>query len=72
MLLHADRHVLDDMVLALVSELELAEAAHPKIDVGQAAPARVVRAITARSVSARRQSRVRKVDAAVRVIMRCM
>ena len=52
-LLHADRHVLDDVVLALVRELELAEAADAEIDVGEPAPARVVGAVQRLGVGAR-------------------
>ena len=52
-LLHADRHVLDDVVLARVRELELAEAADPEIDVGEPAPACIVGAVQRARVGAR-------------------
>ena len=69
-LLHADRHVLDDVVLARVGELELAEAADPEIDVGEPAPARIVGAEQRARVGARPVARAEG-RAAVRVIMRC-
>ena len=52
-LLHADGHVLDGVVLAVMREFELPEAADAEIDVGKAAPSFVAGAEQRRGVGAR-------------------